>query len=162
MWRNKKMDVDISNNITERDILDFAIDIETKAAEFYLKTSETTRDPQARELLLELAEEERIHENKLRFLTVKLETEKPLAVELAPPATESLKKIRTRVTLSEESTVEDVLQHAIKREQGAMEVYNVFRGLLGGGAFAELLGYLAGEEHKHFMKFEKLLNSRQG
>ncbi len=162
MWRNKKMDMDMSNNITERNILDFATDIEKKSAEFYLKTAETTRDPQARELLLDLAEEERIHENKLKFLMVKLETEKPLAMELDPAAIESLKKLRTRVTLSEESTVEDVLQHAMEREKGAMEVYDVFSHLLGEGAFAELLGYLAGEERKHFRKFEELLDSRQG
>jgi len=61
----KKIDVDVRDNTAASEALDIGIKAEKEAYEFYSKSAEQTRDPDARKMFLMLAEQEDRHFNIL-------------------------------------------------------------------------------------------------
>jgi len=147
--------------VTERDILEFAIDTERKAARMYLTAAESVTDEKARALLLELAEQERKHEMKLGQLLGKVEERGPLDNGLQLESIKKNQEVFGKTSLPVNISAKDALKFGIEREKAMMELYKVFSHLISAGAFGELLTYLANEERGHLEKLEKLLAQLQ-
>jgi rubrerythrin len=102
-----------------RDILNAAIDDECAAYELYASTASRTDEPAARELLLELAEEEKRHRELLE------EVQPALADAFQPESRPDMKlsdHLQER-PLSEDSDLQDVVIYAMHREQQARDFY---------------------------------------
>ncbi len=143
--------------VTQRDILEFAIDTERKAAQVYLTAADSVTDKKTRALLIELAGEERKHEIKLNELMEKVEAGGPLDNELKLESIKKSQEVFGKASLPANSTAKDALKFGIEREKAMMELYDVFSHLICAGAFGELLSYLANEERGHLKKLEELL-----
>ncbi|VAX16785.1 hypothetical protein MNBD_NITROSPINAE04-969 [hydrothermal vent metagenome] len=151
------MELKPEGEVTQRDILEFAIDTERKAAQMYLTAADCVTDEKARALLIELADEERKHEIKLSELMEKVEAGGPLDNELKLESIKKNQEVFGKTSLPANTTTKDALQFGIEREKAMMELYEVFSHLISAGVFSELLTYLANEERGHLKKLEELL-----
>ncbi len=151
------MELKPEGEVTQRDILEFAIDTERKAAQVYLTAADSVTDEKTRALLIELAAEERKHEIKLNELMEKVEAGGPLDNELKLESIKKNQEVFGKTSLPANTTARDALKFGVERERAMMELYDVFSHLISAGAFGELLSYLADEERGHLKKLEELL-----
>ena len=141
---------------TVDEILDYAIDQEQQAADFY--TSLATRAEKAgmKETLLEFAEEEKRH--KERLLAVKTGER-----ELTPEQEVLDLKISdylVEVDESDDISYQDALIIAMKRERAAYELYSDMASKVPESHLKEVLIGLAKEEAKHKLFFESEYDDR--
>ena len=144
------------SGMTERDILLFAMDMEREACAHYEKVAQMVDDPKARGLLIGLSSEERGHELKLKFMMEKIEADDFAAIKESPPTFHTPQQIDEKTPITHDSTVAQIILHAMEREKLAIEVYETFANLVSAGAFKELFGRLANEERGHLDEFEDL------
>lgn len=149
------------SEVTESDILDFAIDTERHAAQAYLAAADCAKDKKAEALLLELANEERDHETKLSALKGKVEARDSLENKLEPGYLAKTEQAFGKISLPKATTTEGALKYGIERETAMLELYEVFSHLISGGAFKPLLNYLVEEERMHLRKLEQMLANNE-
>lgn len=139
---------------TFEEIMDFAIEKEIEAAEFYEEASKMEKFSGAKETLESFAKEERKHQNMLENFSK--ENVERYTVEKIP----DLKRSDYLVELEYEPGMAyaDLLRLAMKREEKALKFYADF----GEGADTEdhkkLFQVLAQEESKHKLKLETMLD----
>jgi len=139
-----------------RQVLDFAVAKERVAEEFYLRWAERSEDDDVKQLLGELAAEERCHTEKLSHITPEA-----LIAEGMASAEFGLVKELPNVPDEQEMTVLDALSVAIRREEEAVTLYERMRGA--STTEEALFAALVEEErrHKHRLELQyALLKSR--
>ena len=141
---------------TVDEVLDYAIDQEQQAADFYANLAERAEKAGMKELLLEFAEEEIRH--KERLLAVKSGER-----ELTPEQQVLDLKISdylVEVDASDDISYQDALIVAMKKERAAFELYSDMAAKLPESHLREVILGLAKEEAKHKLFFESEYDER--
>ncbi len=142
------------NSIEE--ILDYAIDQEQQAADFYANLAGRAEKPGMKKILLEFAEEEQRH--KQRLLSVKTGDH-----ELTPEQEVLDLKISdylVEVDATDDISYQDALIVAMKRERAAYELYSDMAAKIPEGKLREVFACLDKEEAKHKLFFESEYDER--
>lgn len=134
--------------------LDKAIAMEESGFRNYLQTIRKLRDPQARELLREVAMEELAHKQRLEKALLdgaldKAETEKPVPVM-------NLDHFFGRQEVGPDATVREVLAFAIHLEKEAVQFYRQISEACSGAPMAGLFAALLVDESRHLRTLEDL------
>ena len=140
--------MDTFKNIEE--ILEFAIDNEVRAAEFYEKLSGQAKSKSMRETFEKFSKEERGHEARLK--KIKLEGEFKARKEdiLDMKMSDYLVKSNTKGKM----TYQDALILAMKREKAAYKLYKRLAKSAPTKELKIIFTKLAAEEANHKMNFE--------
>lgn len=142
------------NSVDE--ILDYAIDQEQQAADFYASLAGRAEKAGMKEVLLEFAAEEQRH--KERLLAVKNGEH-----ELTPEQEVLDLKISdylVEVDASDDISYQDALIVAMKRERAAYELYRDMAEKIPESNLREVIAGLAQEEAKHKLFFESEYDER--
>ena len=129
---------------TFEDVLDFAILQEKAAQEFYTKLSGEVLDADMQLFYRTLAEEERVHEKKLREL-------KRYEYDLNEPDMKMLKEsgYLDAMPVSPEVTLVEAVRYALKKERSARMLYRTLSQMCQRKELAKLFEELAEEEQSH-------------
>jgi len=141
---------------TVDEILDYAIDQEQQAADFYANLAGRAEKAGMKDILLEFAEEEKRH--KERLLAVKTGEH-----ELTPEQEVLDLKISdylVDVDATDDISYQDALIVAMKRERAAYELYSDMAEKIPAGKLREVFVGLAREEAKHKLFFESEYDER--
>ena len=135
---------------TVDEILDYAIDQEQQAADFYLSLAARAEKAGMKKLLLDFAEEEKRH--KERLLEVKIGERKltPERQVLDLKISDYLVEVEATANLS----YQDALIVAMKKERAAFKLYSDMAEKVPDGALKQVFVGLAKEESKHKLFFE--------
>ena len=141
---------------TVDEILDYAIDQEQQAADFYADLARRAEKAGMKEILLDFSAEEQSHKDRL--LAVKAGER-----ELTPEQEVLDLKISdylVEVDASEDISYQDALIVAMKRERAAFELYTDMAAQVPQSKLKEVLQGLAKEEAKHKLFFESQYDDR--
>ncbi|MBN2668934.1 MAG: ferritin family protein [Bacteroidales bacterium] len=132
------------------EILDFAIQNEQQAADFYDKLASESKQKSMQNTFLQFAKEEKGH--KARLLKIKEEGiyEAPEAAVLDMKISDYLVSVST----SENMTYQEALILAMKREKAAFRLYMKLADITTNEDLKKIFINLANEEAKHKMNFE--------
>ena len=132
------------------EILKMAVGKEAEAYDLYCATADRTDNPAARALLRELAAEEAQHRDLLQGLTPQQ------AASFRPPQARDLKiaQYLAPKPLALDSSLQDVLVHAMKREEEAMAFYLTMAELAAQDDLRVLLEGLSEMENSHKARLE--------
>ena len=135
---------------TVDEILDYAIDQEQQAADFYTSIAARAEKAGMKKMLLEFAEEENRH--KERLLAVKAGERKltPAKVVLDLKISDYL----VEVDASDNISYQDALIVAMKRERAAFQLYSDMAEKVTDTNLKQVFAGLAKEEAKHKLFFE--------
>ena len=135
---------------TVDEILDFAIQREEEAAEFYTDLSSKVDKKGMRQLLMDFAREEQGHKKKL--VAIKMGKK----VILPKPTVQDLKisDYLVDVTPRPDITYQDALIIAMKKEKAAFKLYTKLAALTDNKELQSLFYSLAQEEARHKLRFE--------
>lgn len=134
------------------DVVDFAIEKEQKAMEFYRSCAERAKNPGIRKFFEEMVLEEQGHRDMLRGLDnldldkIKLEAVEDLRIS----------DYLVDVAFKDDLTYQEALTIAMKKEEKAHDFYAAWKDKCAGEKTAQLFAYLANEESKHKRKLENL------
>ena len=141
---------------TVDEILDYAIDQEQQAADFYANLAGRAEKAGMKDILLEFAAEEKRH--KERLLAVKTGER-----ELTPEQEVLDLKISdylVEVDATDDISYQDALIIAMKRERAAYELYSDMAEKIPAGKLREVFTGLAREEARHKLFFESEYDER--
>ena len=141
---------------TVDEILDYAIDQEQQAADFYAGLAGRAEKAGMKDVLLEFCEEEKRH--KERLLAVKTGER-----ELTPEQEVLDLKISdylVEVDATDDISYQDALIVAMKRERAAYELYSDMAKKIPAGNLREVFAGLAREEARHKLFFESEYDER--
>ncbi len=141
---------------TVEEILDYAIDLEQQAADFYAEVAENAETAGMKKVLLDFSKEEKRHKQIL--LSVKADEHK-----LTPEKKVLDLKISdylVEIPLHNKLSYQDALIIAMKREQAAYELYSNMAAELPEGHLKTVINGLAVEEAKHKLFFESEYDDR--
>ena len=136
------------NNL--EDILDFAIDNEIAAADFYTDLAEKVKNRHSQVLFRDFAKEEKRHQKILENIKVGGRLK---------PANEEIPDLKigdylVEVDSDKDLNYQDALILAMKREKAAFKLYTDLANSSGSAEIKELFASLAQEEAKHKLSFE--------
>lgn len=136
--------------ISVDDVLDFAIGEEEGAVAFYTKLAERAESPGMRKALLEFAQEEMVHKDRL--VAVK-------NGESFEPSGQSVQDLKISdylvdVTPRPDMSFQDALILAMKKEKAAFRLYSDLAGVASDERVRNVFLALAQEEAKHKLRFE--------
>jgi len=140
--------MDTFNSVNE--ILNFAIQAEQEAVEFYTGLAANSKNSQMQKVFEEFAQEEMGHKARLLKIleTGIMETSKEEVLDMK--VTDYL----AHVTVSPNMTYADALVVAMKKEKAAFKLYLTLSGRVKNSEMKELFMSLAQEESKHKLRFE--------
>ena len=132
-----------------QDILDFAIDLEQKAVEFYEDLSTRSENEAMADVFKQFANEERGHKARLQKIkaseSYEFKEEKVNDLHIAD--------YMVKVEISPTMTYKDALILAMKREKSAYKLYSDMVALVPAN-LKKVFQNLAQEEAKHKLRFE--------
>ncbi len=137
---------------TLREILDTATKNEIEAYEFYSEAVNIVKDPSAKVLLKEFADIELKHKNILENFDLNEVDEEHHTVK--HPHDLHLSQYLVDKEITEESTIQEIMIHAMKREQSAYEFYNDMAKVVTSIEVKNLFEDLAAEELGHKGRIE--------
>jgi rubrerythrin len=135
---------------TAEEILDFAIEREEEAAQFYTELAASMEKPWMKKVFEDFAREEKGHKEKL----IKIKSgERPMA---APKAVQNLKMADYLVDqpLDPEMDYQGALILAMKKEKAAFKLYMDLADNTEDAELEGILRMMAQEEAKHKLRFE--------
>ncbi len=135
---------------TVDEILDYAIDQEQQAADFYASFAARAEKAGMKKMLLEFAEEEKRH--KERLLAVKTGESKLTPQEEIPDL--RISDYLVEVDASANISYQDALIFAMKRERAAFKLYSDMAEKVSDPNLKQIFVGLAKEESKHKLFFE--------
>ena len=141
---------------TVDEILDFAIDQEQQAADFYKDVAQRAETADMKKMLLDFHEEEKYHKKILQDV-------KSGEHELTPEQEILDLKISdylVEVEFSENISYQDALIIAMKKERAAYQLYTDMAAKIPESHLREVLIGLAKEEEKHKLFFETEYDER--
>ena len=132
------------------DILDFAINAEQQAVDFYTELAKNARTDDMREVFQQFAKEEIRHKTRLTSIkeTRLFELSKEKVADL------KLSDYLVPVQATPDMTYQDALILAMKREKAAFKLYNNLAAKVPGEDLRKVFLSLAQEEAKHKLRFE--------
>ena len=134
------------------DVIDFAIEKEEKAMQFYQECAERAKNPGIKEFFREMVAEEQGHRDMLKNLdslnldSVKLEQVENLKIS----------DYLVDVPFTENVSYQEALIVAMKKEEKAMAFYGGWKDKCMNEKASKLFQVLENEEEKHKQKLEKL------
>jgi len=134
------------------DVINFAIEKEEKAMQFYQDCAGRAKNPGIRELFREMAAEEQKHRDLLKNLDVL----NLGAVQLKKVENLKISDYLVDVTFSENISYQEALIIAMKKEEKAMAFYGSWKDKCVDEKASKLFQLLENEEEKHKQKLEKL------
>jgi rubrerythrin len=138
---------------TLKDVLLFAVRKEHDARELYLMFRDKVKDPGAKQLLEELANQELGHQ---RMLEKALETENIAAIGNKSHVQDlHLNDYVASGDIGPDSRPDDVMAFAIKSEQASYSLYKSLLKTLAGTELESIFSHLAQEELSHKERLEK-------
>lgn len=138
---------------TLREIMDMAIRQEMDAYEFYLHAVDVVKDPAAKVLLKEFADIELKHKTQLENFDLDKITDEHHTVH-HPQHDFNLSQYLMDREITQDSTVQDVMIHAMKREESAYKFYDDMSKVVSSIEVKNLFGELAAEELDHKVRIE--------
>lgn len=131
------------------EILDFAIEREVEAHDFYVELAKQANDAKVREVLDEFAIEEMGHK-------IKLEAVKAGEFSMEAGEVESLDiaDYVADIATGDDMSYADALVVAMKKEKAAYKLYLDLAAIAEAEELTEMFLQLAGEEAKHKVRFE--------
>ena len=141
---------------TVDEILDYAIDQEQQAADFYEDVAQRAETAGMKKILLDFSEEEKSHKKLLQAV-------KAGEHELTPEQEVLNLKISdylVEVKASDNISYQDALIIAMKRERAAYELYSDMAAKIPESRLKEVIVGLAKEEAKHKLFFEAEYDER--
>ncbi len=132
------------------DILDFAIENEQKAVDFYTNLATVTKNSEMRETFERFAREEIGHKAKL----VKIKEEKIFIVTKENISDLKISDYVDNVKVSSEMSYRDALILAMNREKSAFKLYTKLASKTSNTDLQNIFLSLAQEESKHKLMFE--------
>jgi rubrerythrin len=134
------------------DVVNFAIEKEEKAMQFYRECAERAKNPGIKEFFREMEAEEMSHRDMLKNLdALNLDSVKLQKVENL-----KISDYLVEVTFSESGTYQEALIIAMKKEEKAMAFYAGWKDKCVDERASKLFQVLANEEEKHKRKLERL------
>ncbi|MHC1728302.1 MAG: ferritin family protein [Syntrophobacteraceae bacterium] len=134
------------------DVVNFAIEKEEKAMDFYRKCAERASNPGIRQFFEEMVAEEQHHRDMLRNLdTINLE-----GVKLQEIEDLRISDYLVDVPFKENITYQEALTIAMKKEEKAHAFYSSWKTKCMSEKAAKLFELLENEEAKHKRKLESL------
>ena len=135
-----------------REIIQFTIDKEIRAFDFYTRVSHVAKYSGMKELFLELAKEEEGHRKLLENLNMEKVT---LArIERIPDLKISDYLVETEFRL--DMSYAEILRMAMKMEEHSLKLDNDLKDSSTDEGIKKLFTFLAGEEAKHKLRLEKI------
>lgn len=132
------------------DILEFAINQEQKAVDFYLKLSAISTNAEMKIIFEDFAKEEVQHKAKL--LNIKESNEFSIPTEKISSL--NIADYVVNPNIDENITYEDALKIAMAREKASFKLYSRLAEEAENPYYADLFRMLAQEEAKHKLRFE--------
>jgi rubrerythrin len=136
---------------TLNEILDFAINSEQEAVDFYTELANRQTNPQVKSMFLEFASEEVKH--KARLVKVKQDGIFDLEVSESPTDLK-ISDYVVNVKPNPDMEYSDALVLAMKKEKAAFKLYIALSERTSNKNLSEVFKALAIEESKHKLKFE--------
>jgi rubrerythrin len=133
------------------EIIEFAIGSEQEAVDAYTAASEMVKQRSVRQMLLGLADQERMHKRKLENID---RSSVPGAAVAGVPDLK-IADYMDDVTITAEMDYQDVLTVAMKREEKAHNLYTTLASNTDDGELESLFLMLAREEAGHKLALEK-------
>ena len=132
------------------DILDFAINEEQLAVDFYSELADNSRTDDMRQVFTEFAEEEIKHKQRL----LKIKEEGFYTLEKEQVADLKISDFMVSVKPSTYMTYEEALILAMKKEKAAFKLYSALADRAPNAQLRDVFIGLAQEESKHKLRFE--------
>lgn len=132
------------------DILDFAIQNEQSAVDFYTKLADNSRTDDMKAVFLQFAKEEISHKARL----IKIKTEGTFHISIEKVQDLKISDYLVKADVSPNMSYEDALVLAMKREKSAFKLYLALSERAPNIELKELFLALAMEESKHKLRFE--------
>jgi rubrerythrin len=132
------------------DILDFAIQSEQEAVEFYSSLASNTLNSEMKKVFEQFAHEEMGHKAKL----VKIKDEDTFEVKNNNVIDLKIADYLVDVQLSPNMSYEDALVVAMKKEKSAFRLYSDLAAKAPNDSMRDIFLSLAQEESKHKLRFE--------
>jgi rubrerythrin len=135
---------------TINEILDFAMEEEQKAVEFYAELSQKAKNKDMKAVFQEFAREEVSH--KVRLLKIKEEGE--FTFENFQVADLKISDYMVKTVVTPEMSYEEALLLAMNKEKAAFRLYLALSEKAPNNTLKQLFLSLAQEESKHKLRFE--------
>ena len=135
-----------------KEIIQFTIDKEIEAFNFYTGASQNTKYSGGKELFLSLAKEEEGHRKLLENLNMEKVSQK--RIEKVPDL--HISDYMVEVEMNPGLSYADTLRIAMKREEKSLKLYNDMKNSNTDEDLKKLFTLLANEEDKHKLKLEKI------
>ena len=134
-----------------KEIIQFAIDKEIEAFNFYTGASQNAKYSGGKELFLSLAKEEEGHRKLLENLNMEKVSQK--RIDKVPDL--HISDYMVEVEMKPSLSYADTLRIAMKREEKSLKLYNDMKDSNTDENLKKLFTLLANEEAKHKLKLEK-------
>ena len=134
------------------EILQFAIEKEIGTHNLYMTCKQVAKYSGAKELFAELAEEEEQHQKLLEHVSVGKVFQEKLNLILDLRISDYL----IGVECQPDSSYADILRPVMKNEEPSVKLYNDLKESCEDEDLRRLFEFLANEEAKHKLKFEKI------
>ncbi len=132
------------------DALDFAIQSEQEAADFYTNLADVSKNQAMREIFIQYAKEEKGHKKRLenikRKKTFEFSDEKVFDLEIGDYLVD--------IKATSDMSYQDALILAMKKEKSAFKLYSDLAGIAPNIGLRNIFLVLAQEEAKHKLRFE--------
>lgn len=135
-----------------KEIIQFAIDKEIEAFNFYTGASQNAKYSGGKELFLSLAKEEEGHRKLLENLNMEKVSQKRIEKVLDLHISDYMVEVDMKPGLS----YGDTLRIAMKREEKSLKLYNDMKDSNTDEDLKKLFTLLVNEEAKHKLKLEKI------
>ena len=135
---------------TVDEILDFAIEAEQKAVDFYNELSERIKNEEMKTVFLEFAQEEVKHKAKLK----KIKEERIFDIPSEKIADLKISDYVDHVVIKPDMSYQEALIVAMNREKASFNLYTRLSGKTDNPQLKEMFLSLAQEESKHKLRFE--------
>lgn len=135
-----------------KEIIQFAIDKEIEAFNFYTGASQNAKYSGGKELFLSLAKEEEGHRKLLENLNMEKVSQKRVEKVLDLHISDYMVEVEMKSDLS----YADTLRIAMKREEKSIKLYNDMKDSNTDEDLKKLFTLLANEETKHKLRLEKI------
>jgi rubrerythrin len=135
---------------TVDEILDFAMDAEQKAVDFYTDLGEKMKNDEMKSVFIEFAQEEVKHKARLQ----KMKDERIFEMSAEKTADLKISYYVDTVQLKPEMSYQEALIVAMNREKAAFKLYTRLATKTDLSELKEMFLSLAQEESKHKLRFE--------
>ncbi|MDI6763634.1 MAG: ferritin family protein [Thermodesulfobacteriota bacterium] len=135
-----------------KEVIQFAIDKEIEAFNFYTGASQNAKYSGGKDLFLSLAKEEEGHRKLLENLNMEKVSKK--RIEKVPDL--HISDYMVEVDMKPGLSYADTLRIAMKREEKSLKLYNDMKDSNTDEDLKKLFTLLANEEAKHKLKLEKI------